>query len=98
VIDPAWFTSLDQLTRWQQDLDRRGLRATGSPEHAAYVEDLTHRLIEAGVSDVRLEAIPLRRWTATRAQLEVDEHAVPLIAPVVTLAAPELTESGARCP
>ena len=37
MIDDT-FTPLEELTRWQEALDRRGLRATGSPEHADYVD------------------------------------------------------------
>ncbi|MER5325920.1 hypothetical protein [Streptosporangium roseum] len=76
MIDPADFTSLAELTRWQQDLDRRGLRATGSPEHEDYVDDLVRRLAELGVPEVRTEALAMRRWTPSRWHLAVDDSPV----------------------
>jgi hypothetical protein len=79
LIDEADFTSFAQLTRWQQELDRRGLRATGSPAHAAYVADLAWRLAELGVAEVRTETVPMRRWTPSRWALEVDGAPVPVI-------------------
>lgn len=82
MIDPADFLSLEQLTRWQEDLDRRGLRATGSPAHESYVDDLVRRLGEAGVTDVRTEALPMRRWTPSEWALEVDGAPVPVTSPV----------------
>ncbi|MFJ5991439.1 hypothetical protein [Lentzea sp. NPDC092896] len=81
-VDPDDFTSLEQLTRWQQALDARGLRATGSPEHGSYVAELAARLAEAGVSQVRLEPVPVRRWTPTRWRLELLEAGRATAVPV----------------
>lgn len=63
-VDADRFLGVEVLTQWQRTLDERGLRATGSPSHADYIADLAHRLSTAGVSDVALEAVPMRRWTA----------------------------------
>lgn len=78
MIDPADFISVDVLTRWQDELDRRGLRATGSPAHAVYVEDLARRLEELGGVQVWTEALPMRRWTPSRWELALEDVAVPV--------------------
>ena len=78
MIDPDDNTTLEELTRWQRDLDRRGLRATGSPAHSAYVDDLARRLADLGVPDVRTEVLPMRRWTPSHWELSVDGAPVPL--------------------
>jgi len=78
MIDASRFTSVEELSRWQLDLDRRGLRATGSPAHEAYVSDLARRLVEIGGIDVRTEALPMRRWTPSSWGLEVEGAAVPV--------------------
>lgn len=74
------------LDAWQRDLDARGLRATGSDSHHAYVASLVDRLGRVGVTDVRQELLPLRRWTPQRDRLVLHEAGgaveVPLVAPV----------------
>ncbi|WP_405966611.1 hypothetical protein OG613_05390 [Streptomyces sp. NBC_00015] len=65
-VDAGRFLPVETLTGWQQALDDRGLRATGSAAHADYIGDLARRLSEAGVPDVALEAVPMRRWSARR--------------------------------
>ncbi|WP_312167967.1 hypothetical protein [Microbacterium sp.] len=76
------FLTTQLLEDWQRSLDARGLRATGSPAHAEYVDDLVARLSAAGVEDVRTEAVPMRRWTPRDWSLRVDGDDVPVIAPV----------------
>ena len=77
-VDSDRFLPLEQLAEWQRTLDERGLRATGSPEHAAYVSDLAERLTAVGVQDVRLEPVPMRRWTPQRWGLDlVDDDGPP---------------------
>ncbi|MGH8446683.1 MAG: M28 family peptidase [Solimonas sp.] len=63
TVDPAQIVSLQQLRDWQVDLDQRGLRATGSPSHEAYVTELHKRLLAAGLKDVRYETLSMQRWT-----------------------------------
>jgi hypothetical protein len=70
------------LAEWQQALDDRGLRATGSPDHEAYIDDLVERLAEAGVQDVHAEPIPMRRWTPQAWSLRLGGVDVPTISPV----------------
>jgi hypothetical protein len=70
-IDATQFLSTRQLRDWQVDLDRRGLRATGSPAHEGYVDELARLLRVAGVKDVRFEALPMRRWTAQHWSLDI---------------------------
>ncbi|HEX4153596.1 MAG TPA: L-rhamnose/proton symporter RhaT [Steroidobacteraceae bacterium] len=70
-VDANQFLPAGQLREWEIDLDRRGLRATGSAAHEAYVDELARRLRAAGVRDVRFEALPMRRWTARRWSLDL---------------------------
>src|SRR4051794_8133873 len=60
------FASAAQLRDAQAALDDIGLRATASPAHLRYADDLADRLERAGVQEVTGEAVPLRRWTARR--------------------------------
>ena len=69
-VDADRFLPIEQLAEWQRILDERGLRATGSPAHEAYVADLAERLAAVGVQDVRLEPVAMRRWTPVRWTLE----------------------------
>jgi len=71
TVDGSQFLSTGQLRRWQIDLDRRGLRATGGAAHKRYVEALYRRLKAAGVRKVYLEPVRLERWTATRWGLDI---------------------------
>jgi len=70
-VDPGSFLDVDTLTRWQQDLDARGLRDTGSAAHHGYVADLERRMAAVGISGVQREEVPLRRWRARRWSLAV---------------------------
>ncbi|MFI8287840.1 hypothetical protein ACIGBL_01730 [Streptomyces sp. NPDC085614] len=83
-VDADRFLSVEALTRWQQALDDRGLRATGSPAHADYIGDLARRLSAVGVPDVALEAVPMRRWSARHwgLRLESTDTAVAVVSPV----------------
>ncbi|MGP3751127.1 hypothetical protein B046DRAFT_05850 [Streptomyces sp. LamerLS-316] len=80
------FVGTAVLDAWQRDLDARGLRATGSDSHHAYVASLVGRLAQVGVSDVRQEPVPLRRWTPRRVKLTLHGAGgtmeVPLVSPV----------------
>src|SRR5882757_6293903 len=70
-VDAKQFLPASQLRDWQVDLDHRGLRATGSPAHEGYIDELARLLRVAGVKDVRFEALPMRRWTAQRWSLDI---------------------------
>ena len=70
-VDPAQFLSQSQLFAWQQQLDRMGLRATASPVHERYVDQLRDRLERAGVMQLRFESVPLDRWTTDAWSLRV---------------------------
>jgi hypothetical protein len=76
VIDGADFTSVEELTRWTLDLDRRGLRATGSPAHKEYIDDLARRMHALGLVDVHQEGQYMRRWTPHCWGLMVDGESV----------------------
>ena len=87
AVDATRFPSVEELTAWQHALDARGLRATGSPEHEAYVADLAARLVSAGAQDVRLEPVPMRRWTPERWELELLDDGTPATVPLVSYVA-----------
>lgn len=70
-VVPSEFIGVSQLRKWHEELDARGMRATGSREHETYIDVLHHRLERAGVSGLRFESVPLRRWTATKWGLDV---------------------------
>jgi hypothetical protein len=63
-VDSAEFLPAEQLRQWHAELDRMGLRATGSPAHERYIDVLIARLERAGVAEVHTEPVPIRRWTA----------------------------------
>jgi hypothetical protein len=70
-VDPRRFMPARQLRLWQDALDARGLRATGSPQHDAYVKSLATRLEQAGVRQVTSDPVPLKQWQPSRWKLEV---------------------------
>ena len=61
TVDSAEFLPAAQLREWHEELDRMGLRATGSPAHERYIEVLIARLERAGVGQVHTEPVPIRR-------------------------------------
>jgi hypothetical protein len=68
------FLSKKQLTRWGREVDRIGLRATGSRAHEDYVRKLAKRMRRAGLENVRREAVPMRRWIARSWSVRADGH------------------------
>jgi hypothetical protein len=70
-VGPGRFTSADRLRTWQRELDSTGLRATASAANERYIDVLHERLERAGVRDLRVERVPVRRWTAERWALEL---------------------------
>lgn len=63
TVDATEFFSAAQLQSWGVDLDNRGLRATGTPAHEAYIDVLAQRLACAGVTQISMEQVPLTQWT-----------------------------------
>ncbi|NOK47903.1 PA domain protein [Burkholderia thailandensis] len=74
-VDASQLLPTPQLVRWQIDLDRRGLRSTGSPAHERYIDVLHRRLARAGVPQIYTEAAALTRWTARHWRLDVADGA-----------------------
>lgn len=70
-VDSSQFLPQAQLYAWQQQLDRVGLRATASPAHERYVDQLRDRLERAGVRQLHFEPVPLDRWTTDKCSLRV---------------------------
>lgn len=70
-VDPTQFLSQSQLYEWQQQLDRMGLRATASPAHERFIDQLRDRLERAGVSQLHFEPVPLDRWTTETWSLDL---------------------------
>ncbi len=70
-VDPRRFIPARQLRQWQDALDARGLRATGSPQHDAYIQSLATRLEQVGVKQLTSDAVPLNQWQPSRWKLEV---------------------------
>ena len=76
TVDRTAFLPREQMRQWHVDLDRLGLRATGTRAHDAYIDILRDRLVRAGVSDVRFEDVKMQRWTPTNWGLSVGDGAV----------------------
>lgn len=76
-IDTSQFFSAQQLATWGAEADALGLRATGAPNHEAYLRKLKRRFERAGLHDVRLEPVPMMRWLADSWSVEVDGRVLP---------------------
>ncbi|KGS88556.1 hypothetical protein X947_6228 [Burkholderia pseudomallei MSHR7334] len=74
-VDASQLLPTPQLVRWQVDLDRRGLRSTGSPAHERYIDVLRRRLARAGVQQLHTEATTLARWAVRHWRLDVADGA-----------------------
>jgi hypothetical protein len=72
-VNPRHFAPAAQLRERQEALDGIGLRATGTPVHHRYVDDLARRLERVGAGGVTTEGVPLRRWQPTTWGLNVLE-------------------------
>jgi hypothetical protein len=70
-VDPGRFMPPRQMRSWYEQLDGRGLRATGSSEHQSYIDQLRARLPQLGVSGVVAEDVPLTRWSASQPTLDI---------------------------
>ncbi len=77
VIESSQFFSTQQLAAYGAELNRLGLRATGGPTHEAYVRALAGRLRQAGLQDVRLEGVPMRRSLVTSWSITAGGHTLP---------------------
>ncbi|MCW3046705.1 MAG: hypothetical protein JWO74_989 [Solirubrobacterales bacterium] len=72
-VAPSQFLPVAQLRSWHEELDDRGLRATGSPAHERYVDVLHDRLDRIGVGHVHFESATLQRWTPSAWGLDVTD-------------------------
>jgi hypothetical protein len=70
-VHSSQFMGLSQMRDWYEELDDRGLRATGSTSHEDYVAALHDRLSLLGVRDVRAEGTSFRRWSARATALQI---------------------------
>jgi len=76
-VKESQFMPVRQFRRWNAALDevgpsgQKGLRATGTPAHEGYVDDLRDDLARAGVKQLHFEKVPMRRWTTTSWSLDV---------------------------
>jgi hypothetical protein len=77
TVNSSQFMSTRQLAAYGAEADGLGLRATGAANTEAYIRTLATRFRQAGVTDVRLEPVPLRRWLADSWSLQVDGKDVP---------------------
>jgi len=88
TINEAEFMPVEQFRTWNEALDdigpenQRGLRATGSPEHEGYINQLRRDLRQAGVKRVRVQRVPMDRWTVPRWSLDLLDG--PTVGPVRT--------------
>ena len=57
------FMNPAQMRSWYEELDDRGLRATGSKQNESYIDVLHERLLRAGVAQVREESVSFDRWS-----------------------------------
>lgn len=71
AVDRSALLPPAQMRQWHLDLDRLGLRATGTAAHDAYIDALRERLVQAGVPDIRFEDVEFQRWTPTAWGLSV---------------------------
>lgn len=62
-VDERQFLDLNQMRGWYEELDGRGLRATGSRPHEQYIDTLQERMERVGIQQVRTESAPFDRWT-----------------------------------
>jgi hypothetical protein len=72
-VAPSQFLPIAQLRSWHEELDDRGLRATGSPGHERYVDVLHDRLERVGVGHVHFESATLQRWTPSAWGLDITD-------------------------
>lgn len=69
-VNAASFASADQLWELEKELDRYGVRATGSAAHQRYVDWLESELRAIPGIELRTEDFPITRWSALSASLE----------------------------
>jgi Peptidase family M28 len=63
----AWTAALDDLG----PVDQKGLRATGTPAHEGYIDELHNLLDRAGVKGLHFDRVPMIRWTTGRWALQL---------------------------
>jgi hypothetical protein len=62
-VDERQFLDLNQMRAWYEELDDRGLRATGSRPQEQYIDSLQDRMERVGIQQVHAEPAPFERWT-----------------------------------
>ncbi len=76
-VKSSQFMPVGQFRAWNDELDRlgpsnqKGLRATGSPAHEGYIDELHHLLQRAGVKHVHFDPVPMTRWTTAHWSLDL---------------------------
>ena len=63
----AWNTALDKLGPANQ----KGLRATATPAHEGYIDDLAADIKRAGIDDSFFSGLHMQRWTTATWSLDV---------------------------
>ena len=87
-VKRSQFMPVGQFRAWNYELDRlgpsnqKGLRATGSPAHEGYIDELHDLLRRAGVKHVHFDPVPMTRWTT--AHWSLDLLGGPSVGPVRT--------------
>lgn len=76
-VRSSQFIPASRLATWGKEVDDIGLRATGSPQTEMYLRMMVRRLRKAGLSDVRLEPVPMERWLATSWSITVNGRKLP---------------------
>jgi len=81
-VEERQFIGLGQMRDWYEELDDRGLRATGSRRQEQYLDVLHERMERVGIHEVRAEPAPFQRWTPSSWGIDIvtgsDAGAVPV--------------------
>lgn len=76
-VRESQFPSLGQFRKLHKEADRvgppsqRGLRATGIPDEAHYVDELREHLERVGVEGLHYDPVPMQRWTTSKWSLDL---------------------------
>ena len=70
-VEAAQFMGIGQMRSWYEELDDRGLRATGSKQNEAYIDVLHERLLKVGVAQVREDSVPFEMWSPSNWGIDI---------------------------
>jgi hypothetical protein len=76
-VNESQFMPVEQFRQWHDALEQigpanqKGLRATGSPEHESYIDALKADLKRAGVKELKVDKVPMDRWTTIEWSLDI---------------------------